>query len=63
MCGGTSNDKLEEVELKIVSDEECRKAKGFYKIWNEGNYTGVPVGVGNVDNDQRLWIKVRTRFE
>ena len=54
-CGKTSNDKLEEVEMKIVSDKECREAEGFYKTWNEGNYTGVRVGLGT---DPHLWTKV-----
>ena len=40
MCGATRNNKLAEVQLKIVSDEECRKAAGKYKKWINGVYTG-----------------------
>ena len=40
MCMGTSNNKLEEVSLKIIKDEECRKAAGTYMKYNYGYYAG-----------------------
>ena len=60
MCGNTGNDKLEEVAMKIITDKECRKAHGPFQKWNKGNYTGVGVGPGNVEDN---WIKVGNHFE
>ena len=60
MCGKSRNDKLEEVSMKIIRDEECRKAHGPFQKWNKGNYTGVGVGPGNMED---VWIKVGNHFE
>ena len=41
--------------MKIITDEVCGQIHGPYKRWNEGNFTGIGVGVGNIED---LWNHV-----
>ena len=45
--------------MKIISDGDCIKASGTYEFWNRGNYTGVGVGTGDVQDN---WIKVGNNY-
>ena len=42
MCGTAKNDKLAEVEMRIVDDNYCRSKAGSYQNWVEGEWVGVP---------------------